>query len=230
MNMDDMVLVSVDDHVVEPPDMFDEFIPAKWKDKAPKVIHKDDGTDVWVFGDVVKPIRRNIAAAGLDRDEMDLNPISFDTMRKGCYDIDERINDMNANGVLGSMCFPSFPQFCGQLFSRTEDKSVALAMLQAYNDWHIDEWCGTYPDRFIPLAIPPIWDPKLVADEVRRVIASRGSGSTSMRPAQKGALVGRPLHGQGAVRSPQSLVRTCRVAPWIPSPIRGGLSFGPRAR
>ena len=70
----------------------------------------------------------------------------------------------------------------------------------------------------------------LKADEVRRVIASRGSGSTSMRPAQKGALVGRPLHGQGAVRSPQSLVRTCRVAPWIPSPIRGGLSFGQRAR
>jgi predicted TIM-barrel fold metal-dependent hydrolase len=69
------------------------------------------------------------------------------------------------------MCFPSFPQFCGQLFSRTEDKTVALAMLQAYNDWHIDEWCGTYPGRFIPLSLPPIWDPQLMADEVRRVAA-----------------------------------------------------------
>ena len=67
---------------------------------------------------------------------------------------------MDANGVLGSMCFPSFPQFCGQLFSRTEDKTVALAMLQAYNDWHIDEWCGSYPGRFIPLALPAIWDPR----------------------------------------------------------------------
>jgi predicted TIM-barrel fold metal-dependent hydrolase len=78
---------------------------------------------------------------------------------------------MNANGVLGSMCFPSFPQFCGQLFSRTEDKAVALAMLRAYNDWHIDEWCGSYPGRFIPLSLPPIWDPQLMADEVRRVAA-----------------------------------------------------------
>jgi predicted TIM-barrel fold metal-dependent hydrolase len=67
------------------------------------------------------------------------------------------------------MCFPSFPQFCGQLFSRTEDKTVALAMLRAYNDWHIDEWCGSAPGRFIPLSLPPIWDPQLMADEVRRV-------------------------------------------------------------
>ena len=92
-------------------------------------------------------------------------------MRPGCYDIDERVDDMNANGVLGSMCFPSFPQFCGQLFARTEDKDVALAMLRAYNDWHIDEWCGTHPGRFIPLSLPPIWDPQLMADEVRRVAA-----------------------------------------------------------
>jgi predicted TIM-barrel fold metal-dependent hydrolase len=42
-------------------------------------------------------------------------------------------------------------------------------MLQAYNDWHIDGWCGAQPGRFIPLAIPILWDPKLMADEIRRV-------------------------------------------------------------
>ena len=67
---------------------------------------------------------------------------------------------MDANGVLGSMCFPSFPNLCGQLFARSKDKDAALAILRAYNDWHIDEWCGTYPGRFIPLALPPIWDPQ----------------------------------------------------------------------
>jgi predicted TIM-barrel fold metal-dependent hydrolase len=67
------------------------------------------------------------------------------------------------------MCFPSFPQFCGQLFARTTDKDVGLAMLRAYNDWHIDTWCGTYPGRFIPLTLPPLWDPQLMADEVYRV-------------------------------------------------------------
>jgi predicted TIM-barrel fold metal-dependent hydrolase len=76
---------------------------------------------------------------------------------------------MNANGVLAQMCFPSYPGFAGNLFARQEDKSLALVILQAYNDWHIDEWCGAHPGRFIPLALPPIWDPKLMADEVRRV-------------------------------------------------------------
>jgi tryptophan-rich sensory protein len=92
-------------------------------------------------------------------------------MRPGCFDIHERIRDMNVNGVLGSMCFPSFPQFCGQLFARTEDKDVGLAMLRAYNDLHIETWCGTYPGRFIPLSLPPLWDPTLMAAEVRRVAA-----------------------------------------------------------
>ena len=78
---------------------------------------------------------------------------------------------MDANGVLGSLCFPSFPHFCGQLFARTEDKDVALAMIQAYNDWHIDEWCGTHPGRFIPCALPAIWDPEIMAAEIRRTAA-----------------------------------------------------------
>jgi predicted TIM-barrel fold metal-dependent hydrolase len=51
------------------------------------------------------------------------------------------------------------------------DKDLALALVRAYNDWHIDEWCGAYPGRFIPLALPVLWDPQLAADEVRRVAA-----------------------------------------------------------
>jgi len=90
------------------------------------------------------------------------------------YDINERVKDMDANGVLGSLCFPSFPQFCGQLFARTEDKDVALAMVRAYNDWHIDEWCGTHPGRFIPCSLPAIWDPEVLAAEVRRT-AKKGA-------------------------------------------------------
>jgi predicted TIM-barrel fold metal-dependent hydrolase len=169
MKIEDMVLVSVDDHVVEPPDMFDNHLPAKYKDLAPQVIQADDGSDVWLYeGQMLPNIGLN-AVAGKPPEEYGIDPTTFAEMRPGCYDIGERVRDMDANGVLGSMCFPSFPQFCGQLFSRTEDKTVALAMLQAYNDWHIDEWCGSAPGRFIPLSLPPIWDPQLMADEVHRV-------------------------------------------------------------
>jgi predicted TIM-barrel fold metal-dependent hydrolase len=92
-------------------------------------------------------------------------------MRPGCWDVHERVRDMSANGVLASLNFPTFPHFCGQLFARQPDRDLALAVVRAYNDWHIDEWCGSYPDRFIPCAITPFWDPELMAAEVRRTAA-----------------------------------------------------------
>ncbi len=154
---DELILVSVDDHVVEPPTLFDNHLPARWKDLAPKSVHKDDGTDVWVYEGVEIPNIGLNAVAGRPPEEYNIEPTSYDMIRAGCYDIHERVRDMNRNGVLGSMCFPSFVQFCGQLFSRSKDLDVGLNLLRAYNDWHIDEWCGTYPGRLIPLAIPPIW-------------------------------------------------------------------------
>jgi predicted TIM-barrel fold metal-dependent hydrolase len=92
----------------------------------------------------------------------------LDEIRPGCYNVDERIKDMNAGGILASICFPSFPGFAGRLFA-TEDPEFSVALVQAYNDWHIDEWCGAYPARFIPMAIPVIWDAEECAKEVRRV-------------------------------------------------------------
>jgi hypothetical protein len=126
-----------------------------------------------------------------------MDPQSFDDMRTGCYDIHDRVKDMNANGILGSMCFPSFPQFCGQLFARAaqKDEELATALVQAYNDWHIDSWCGAYPGRFIPLAIPPIWDVEEMAREVRRV-ARKGCHAITFADSP-GGLGGYPsLHNE----------------------------------
>ena len=171
MQLEDMILVSVDDHVVEPPTLFEGRLPAKYADLAPQFVHKDDGTDVWRYEGVEIPNIGLNAVAGRPSSEYGMEPTSLDQIRSGCYEIDDRVRDMDANGVLGSMCFPSFPQFCGQLFARTADKDVALAMVQAYNDWHVDEWCGTHPGRFIPLGLPVVWDPELMAQEVRRLAA-----------------------------------------------------------
>ena len=169
MNVNDMVLVSVDDHVVEPPDVFEGRVAAKYREHAPRFITRDDGTNVWEYnGETVGNVALN-AVAGRPKEEYGIEPTSFTQLRPGTYDHNERVKDMSANGVLGSLCFPSFPQFCGQLFARTADKDVALAMVQAYNDWHIDEWCGSHPGRFIPCAIPAIWDPEVMAAEIRRV-------------------------------------------------------------
>ncbi len=171
MRAEDLILVSVDDHIVEPPGMFEGRLPASYQDLAPKLIQKEDHTEVWSYQGQEMPNIGLNAVVGRPPEEYGIEPTSFSQMRPGCYDVTERIRDMNANGVLGSMCFPSFPQFCGQLFARTEDKDVALAMLRAYNDWHIEDWCGAAPGRFIPLSLPVLWDPQLAADEVHRVAA-----------------------------------------------------------
>jgi predicted TIM-barrel fold metal-dependent hydrolase len=169
--VEDLVLVSVDDHVVEPPDMFRGRLPARWADRAPVVTRRDDGTEIWRFdGKEATNIGLN-AVAGRPPEEYGIEPTSFAEIRSGCYDIHDRVRDMDANGVIGSMCFPSFPNLCGQLFAKASDPELGLAVLRAYNDWHIEEWCGTYQGRFIPLALVPIWDPEAMAEEVRRVAA-----------------------------------------------------------
>lgn len=181
---DTMILVSVDDHVIEPPDMFEGFIPAKFADRAPRVV-SDGISDKWVFGQGEARNSGLNAVAGRPPEEYGLEPQRFAEMRRACWDVHERVKDMSANGVLASLNFPSMARFCGQFFaSRAEqDPELALAVVRAYNDWHLDAWCGSYPDRFIPCTIPPVWDAQLMADEIRRT-AANGSHcvSFSMNP------------------------------------------------
>lgn len=169
MHADDLILISVDDHLVEPPTLFDAHIPEKYRDRAPFVRTTHDGSDVWMFEGAKIPNIGLNAVAGRPKEEYGIEPTAFDEIRPGCWNIDERIKDMNAGGVLGSMNFPSFPGFSGRLFANVEDKDLALAVVRAYNDWHVDEWCGAYPGRMIPMGIPVLWDAELAADEVRRL-------------------------------------------------------------
>jgi predicted TIM-barrel fold metal-dependent hydrolase len=191
---DDWIMVSVDDHLVEPPTMFDQHIPERYKDRAPKVVRQDDGSDVWTFEGAVIPNIGLNAVAGRPKEEYGIEPTAFDEMRPGCWDIAERVKDMDAGGVLGSMCFPSFPGFAARLFAACDDKDLALAVLRAYNDWHVDEWCGAAPGRFIPMGIPVIWDADLAAAEVRR-LADKGVHSLTF--TENPATLGQPSFHDG---------------------------------
>ncbi len=186
MELDDYILVSVDDHVIEPPDLFSGHLPAKYLDRAPRQVHQDDGTDAWVFGDLVLKTSVLSAVAGRPKSEYGRDPQGLDEVRPGCFDVHERVKDMNAGGVLASMNFPTFPTFTGRTFL-SDDRELSLALIRAYNDWHIDEWCGAYPGRFIPMALPVMWDAELSAQEVRRC-AEKGCHSLtfSENPATLG--------------------------------------------
>ena len=176
-DVDDLILISVDDHVIEPPDLFVGHLEARYQDRAPKLSRNAEGSDVWTFGQVVMETAALNAVAGRPKEEYGLEPQSLDEVRPGCYDVHERVKDMDAGGVLASMNFPSFPTFTARVFA-SDDADLSLALVRAYNDWHIDEWCGAYPERFIPMAVPVIWDAELTAEEIRRV-AAKGCHSLS---------------------------------------------------
>jgi hypothetical protein len=188
MDTNELILVSVDDHVIEPRGMFEAHIPAKYRDRAPRVLVDDrTGDEYWLFEDERAAYMGLNAVAGCPPEEYGLSPTRYEQMRSGCYDVHERVRDMNVNGVLASINFPSFPHFCGQLFARATDKDLAINVVRAYNDWHIDEWCGSYPDRFIPCAITPFWDPELMAEGCAAPLTRGATRSPSRRTRRSSA-------------------------------------------
>ena len=179
MKLEDMILVSVDDHIVEPGDMYKNHLPAEWQDKAPYMRKDENGADYWVFdGQRAGAVGLN-AVVGRPKEEYGCEPAAFDQMREGAYNIHHRIDDMNVNGILASINFPSVVSFDGSKFMSFKDPAVGLRMLQAYNDWHIDEWCGAYPGRNIPVALVPFWNPEEAAREIERV-AKKGARTITM--------------------------------------------------
>ena len=186
-------IISVDDHVVEPPDLWTSRLPAKYQDRCPRV-ERDSAVfnfeggeftyqkgvpggaecDWWLYDDLVYPFPKLSAASGFET--LDVEPVTFDQIRPGGWKQADRLADMTANHVDASLCFPNvLPRFCGQTFLEREDKELALLCVQAYNNWMIDEWCaGDARGRLIPLTLIPLWDPAAAALEVHRC-ADKGS-------------------------------------------------------
>jgi predicted TIM-barrel fold metal-dependent hydrolase len=173
MQANDLILVSVDDHICEPPTMFDAHVPEAFRQYTPQIVDEPNGAQRWWYGDVPG---RNLglnACAGKPREFYNVDAERFDEMRQGCYDVHERVRDMSAGGQLAGLNFPNWTGFAGQVLNQGPDRRVNEVMIKAYNDWHVDEWCGAYPDRFIPCGILPLFDAELAAKEVRR-LADKG--------------------------------------------------------
>jgi predicted TIM-barrel fold metal-dependent hydrolase len=172
-------IISVDDHLMEPPDLFEGRLPARFADAAPRVERDDAGIDWWVFDDERVPVLGADALKGWEPFKGYLGPVNFDELHPAVWDIHQRVKHMDAVGVLASMCFPSAPfGFAGTRFLKMRDPELGLASLRAFNDWTIDAWAGPYPDRIIPCQLAWLRDPAIAADEIRRN-AARGFTAVS---------------------------------------------------
>ena len=172
-------MISVDDHLIEPPDLFEGRMPSALADAAPRVVEFETGAQAWTYEEGLYPNVGLNAVVGRAKDEWSMEPARFDEMRRGCWDIHARIADMDLAGIWASLCFPSLiAGFAGAVFSRSKDPKLGLACVRAWNDWHHEVWAGTYPDRIIPLQIPWLLDPEVAAAEVLRN-AERGFRAVS---------------------------------------------------
>ncbi|MEV0766731.1 amidohydrolase family protein [Nocardia salmonicida] len=201
---DSMQMISVDDHLIEPPSVWVDRLPKKFLEDGPRIVEMDMSqsagdeelskallehsraggagkkrlAEVWVYEGRVYPNIGLNAVAGKKPQEYGMDPTRYSDMLPGCYDPVARVADMDVDGVQAALCFPSFPRFAGTVFLEGKDKELALLSVKAWNDFHLDEWAASAPDRFIPLIILPLWDPMAAAAEIHRC-AAKGAKAIS---------------------------------------------------
>src|SRR5215475_11100851 len=108
---DDMHLISVDDHVVEPPGVWQDRLPASMREQGPRIVPGPTAEghappDVWLYEGRVYPSIGLNAVAGKARSEWGLDPTRYDEMLPGCYEPRARIEDMDLDGVQAGLNFP----------------------------------------------------------------------------------------------------------------------------
>ena len=164
-------LFSVDDHIIEPPNVWIDRLPAAYQEAGPHVV-EDDDRQFWLY-------------EGRRGETMGLNAVAGKELR-GVLDgpgpllrHDPRLlrpgrsapRTCSPTACAASVCFPTFPRFAGVTFLKSDDKVLADLCVKAYNDWVIDEWCASVPGMYVPMIIGQLWDPLLMAAEIRRCAA-----------------------------------------------------------
>jgi predicted TIM-barrel fold metal-dependent hydrolase len=180
---DHMQLISVDDHLVEPPHVWQDRLPARYLADGPKIVEEEvEGggppAHVWYYEGRRYPQIGLNAVAGRRPEEFGTEPLRYSDMLPGCYDPEARVIDMDLDGVQAAICYPSFPGFAGKVFLQGNDRELGLLCVRAFNDFMIDEWCAAAPERFIPVVMLPLWDVQACVAELHRTVAKGAKAIT----------------------------------------------------
>ena len=111
------LIVSVDDHVIEPATVWTDRLPARYHDVGPRIVRAPvkemtfvggrftvvpgepgdpgDAVDWWFYEDLRRPLTRLDSAVGVDRDQVRLTGITYEDMRPGSYLVGPRLQDMD---------------------------------------------------------------------------------------------------------------------------------------
>ncbi len=160
-------IVSADDHVQEPPDTFVTRVPAKLRDRVPRVQRGADG-DAWVI-DGKRGMTFGVSFEGGKKfEDYKFKGLTLDDARPGAWNPVERLKDMDLDGVDAEVLYPNL-----LAIYLIEDLELQYACQRAYNDF-LSEFCGTDPARLLGLAMIPTDSVELGVQEIKRVSKKEG--------------------------------------------------------
>jgi len=184
----DYPIIDADAHVNEPPDLWQERVPSRWKERAPRVERTEKG-DLWLFdgGKSKWPVGLT-ATAGLSYFQFAPMGQTYEKMRPGSFDTAARLEDLAADGIYAQVLYPSVTLRGAKIYS--DERELQLACVRAYNEWLL-EFCAGSDGRLIGQAIMPTsgLDDTLAELEWARkhghrgaVISAYPNGSLELKP------------------------------------------------
>ncbi|HUN59267.1 MAG TPA: amidohydrolase family protein [Candidatus Binataceae bacterium] len=174
-------VISVDDHVVEPPDLWVQSISqAKWGARIPHVATQADGTERWVIDGQVRA-SSSLAPTGALSNNRGLEPQTWREVPKSASEPQARLAVMDSDGVDCSVLYPLAAGISGEAIVAIKDLELQIECARIYNDWIIGVWAAFSP-RFVPQAILPAGSIEAATAEAKRAVG-RGHKGVIM-PAQ----------------------------------------------
>ena len=173
-------VIDADGHILEPLNLWSDYIEPKYRDKAPKLIRDADGKQRLQVGEQLLGSKKGLGALGgvgaRDGTVVD-DAMEYEQGRKGGFDPHARIPDMDLDGIDAAFLYPSIGLFAGAV----TDPPTAAAMSRAYNRWLAD-YCKPYPDRLFGIAMIPMQDVDLAIEEMRYAREKLGFRGVFLRP------------------------------------------------
>jgi predicted TIM-barrel fold metal-dependent hydrolase len=156
-------VISADSHVIEPYDLWDDRIPAAFRDKAPKLVREAD-RDVLVCEGTSLPSVSVLAGCFRADDEQRMTGRWDEDVPASAYDPQARLSDLAVDGVDAEVLFPTL----GMNFFQLDEFDVRWALYRAYNDWLAEVFCRPYQGRFIGLGMMDCDDVDVAVAEMAR--------------------------------------------------------------
>jgi uncharacterized protein len=146
-------IISSDSHLEIPPERWAHRIPQKYRELGPRRITLPNGSDALQI-DNSEPIQNaSDMYAGRPSTEWEPFKLSY-AETAGTGPPEQRLREQDVEDVEAEVLFPA-QQAGPALWRRLKDDAAFLAMVRAYNEWLIEEYCAVAPDRLIGLGVLP---------------------------------------------------------------------------